>query len=86
MDFSTVEITPIKGRGNNVDFSTIKITSKKVHKKRRSIYNQRNYIEKLLGNDVGFVKIWPSTYQREINVNSMWIQHGVAVGRPVSPL
>ena len=29
MDFSNSEITPIKVRGNNVDFSTIEITSKK---------------------------------------------------------
>ena len=29
MDFSNSEITPIKLRGNNVDFSTIEITSKK---------------------------------------------------------
>ena len=30
MDISTSEITPIKVRGNNVDFLTIEITSKKV--------------------------------------------------------
>ena len=31
MHFSTSEITPIKVRGNNVDFLGIEITSKKVH-------------------------------------------------------
>ena len=65
MDISAKEITSKKVRGNKVEFSTIEIRSKKVRGsdvdfstierstwKRRGFFDQRNYIEKVRGNDV----------------------------------
>ena len=48
MKFSTIEITSKKVRGNDVDFSTIERSTWK----RRGFFDQRNYIEKVRGNDV----------------------------------
>ena len=52
MGFPNIEITSEKVRGSNMDFLTIEITPKKVHEK-MWIFDQRNYIEKVRGNDVG---------------------------------
>ena len=52
MDFSTIEITLKKARGNNVDFSTIEITLKKVHGKNVNLLNIEITSKKVRGNDV----------------------------------
>ena len=52
MDISTREITSKKVRGNDVDFSSIEITSKKSMWKQRGFFDHRNYVEKVRGNDV----------------------------------
>ena len=65
MDFSTIEITLTKVRGNNMDSSIIEIKSNgtkwifrstKIHRKctskQRGFFDQRNYIEKVRGTDM----------------------------------
>ena len=52
MDFSTIEITAVKVRGNNLSFSTIEITLKKSLWKGLEIFNQGNYTDKVSGKAV----------------------------------
>ena len=97
MDFSTIEITSKKVRGNNVDFSTSEIKSKKVHGNIVNFSTSKITSKKVRGNQVDFstietaskkyaemtwkfVKIWSSTYRRNIYVESTWIRRGVPVG------
>ena len=50
VDFLTIEITPKIVRGNNGDFSTSEITSKKSTWKRRGFFDKQNYIENIREN------------------------------------
>ena len=54
MDFSTIEITSKKIRGNNVGFSTIEITSKKVRGNHVEFSTSEITSKKVRGNHVKF--------------------------------
>ena len=55
MHISTIEITPIKVRGNNVDFLTIEITSKKVRGDNVGFSIIEISSKKVRGNNVDFL-------------------------------
>ena len=57
MDFSTIEITSKKVRGNNVDFSTSEIKSKKVHGNIVNFSTSKITSKKVRGNQVDFSTI-----------------------------
>ena len=61
-------------------FGPSKLHRKKKTWKRRGFFDQQNYIEKVRANDVEFVKVWSSTYQRNIHVESTLIRRRVLVG------
>ena len=54
MDFLTSEITPIKVRGNNVDYSTIEITWKKVRGNTVNFSTIEIISKKIRGNNMNF--------------------------------
>ena len=70
VDFSTMEITSKKIFGNHVDFSTIEITSKKVRGKNVYFLTSEVTSKKYVEMTWKFVKLWPSTYRRNIDVES----------------
>ena len=80
MGFSTCQITLKKVRGNNVDFSTSEITSKEVSGNSVDFSISQITSKKYVEMTWTFVEILLSTYRRDIDVESMWIQHGVLVG------
>ena len=57
MDFSTINITSKKVRGNNVEFSTIEITLKKVRKNNADFSTIEVTSKKVRGNNVEFSTI-----------------------------
>ena len=71
-DFSNSKITPKKVRGNNVDFSTSEIASKKVLGNDVDFSIGEIASKKYLEMTWKFVKIWSSTYRRNIDVDSTW--------------
>ena len=81
VDFSTIEITSKKVRGNHVDFSTIEITSKKVRGNHVDFSTIEITSKKYAEMTWKFVKIWSSTYRRNIHVESTSIRRGVPVGQ-----
>ena len=78
MDFLTIEITPKKVRGNNIDFSVMEITSKKVRGSNVDFLISKITSKKYMELMRKFVEIWSSTYQRNVEWTS--IQRGVPVG------
>ena len=80
-DFSTIEITSKKVRGNNMDFSTSKSTSKKVRGNDVHFSIIEIKSKKYVQTTWKFVKIWSSTYPRDIDIESTWIRQGVPIGR-----
>ena len=70
MHISTIEITLIKVRGNNVEFSTIKITSKKYVKTmwifRPSKSNRKEYVKTTW-------TFWPAILHRKKYAKTTWI-------------
>ena len=84
VDFSTTEITSKKVRGNNMDFSTSKITSKKVRGKDVDFSISKVTLKKYAEMTWKFVKIWSSTFLRDIDVESTWIRRGVPVRKAYS--
>ena len=82
MDFSTIEITSKKIRGNNLDFSTSEITSKKVRGNDVDFSTIKITSKKYAEMTWKFVEIWSSTHRRNIHVESTWIRRGVPVGKP----
>ena len=74
VDFSTIEITSKKVRGNNVDFLTSDITTKKVRGNNMNFSTSEITSKELM-------EILSSTYQRNIDIESTWIRHGVRVGK-----
>ena len=63
MDFLTIEITPKKVRGNNIDFSVIEITSKKVRGSNVDVLIIKITSKKYMELMRKFVEIWSSTYR-----------------------
>ena len=80
MDFSTIEITSKKVRGNHADFSTSEITSKKVRGNHVDFSTSEITPKKYAEITWKLVEIWSSTYRRNIHVESTWIRRGVPVG------
>ena len=62
MDFSTIEITSKKVRGNNVDFSISEITPKKVRENHVDFSTIEITSKKYAEMTWKFVEIWSSTY------------------------
>ena len=81
MHISTNEIASKRVRGNNVDFLTSKITSKKVRGNDVDFSTIEITSRKYAEITWKFVKIWSSTYPRNINVESTWVRRGVPVGK-----
>ena len=79
MDFLTIEITSKKVRGKNVDLSTSKITSKKVHVT-MWIFQPLKLHGKGSGSDVEILRNLVLEYQRNIQVESTWNRWGVPIG------
>ena len=57
MHISTIEITPVKVRGNNVDFSTIELSSEKVCGNNVGFSTSETTTKKVRGNQVDFSTI-----------------------------
>ena len=69
MDFPVIKIASKKNvHGNNMDFSTIKITSRKVHRNNVDFSPSEITPKNKRGNKVEFFgEIWSSTYQRNVD-------------------
>ena len=80
MNFLAIEIASKKVRGNNVDFSISKIKSKKVRGNDADFSISEITSKKYVKMTRKFVKIYCSTYRRQIDVESTWIWSGVPVG------
>ena len=81
MDFSTIETTSKKVRGNHVDFSTSEITSEKVRGNHVDFSTSEITSKKYAEMTRKTVEICSSTYRRNIHVESAWIRRGVPVGK-----
>ena len=66
-------------RGNNVDFSTIKITWRKVRGSDVNFSISKITLKKYVNITWKFVQIWSSTYQRNIYIESATIWRGVPI-------
>ena len=66
-----------------MDFSTIEITSKKVHGNDVDFSISEITSKKYLEMTWKFVEIWSSTYRHNIHVESTWNRRGVPVGKAV---
>ena len=86
MDFSTIEITSKKVRGNDEDFSTIEITSKKVRGNDLDFSISEVTSKKFVETTWKFIEIWSSMYRRNIHVESTEIRRGVPVGSLIKGL
>ena len=74
MDFSTIEITSKKVRGNNVVFPTIEIASKKVRENDMDFSIKEITSKKYVEMTWKFVEIWSSKYRYNIHIESTSIR------------
>ena len=79
-DFSTIEITSKKVRGNNVEFSTSEITPIKLRVNNVDFSTIEITSKKYTEMTWKFVKIWSSTYRRNIHVESTLIRRDAPIG------
>ena len=79
-DFSIIEVILKNVPGKNLDFSTIEVTSKNIRETNIDYLISKITFKKYVEMTYKFVKVWSSTYRRNIHIESTSIQCEVPVG------